>query len=202
MPILIKILRSCFVRGTFQVFCLFLFSILVSSGFPSFLFYEVSFKRIYVLQRNCAAMINIGMVMAENKVDNIMLAVPKNHRLFRRKNILAADLLEENFISLNALWSLEQMIQKACSRKGFAPNVLIRVDNPDLLRLLVEKIGLAFVPEKTWGKSFSRGEFDLRPVADLSIKRYVYVVWKEGFVRENVRECIHCIEDFFSESIS
>ena len=112
-------------------------------------------------------------------------------------------LLEENFISLNALWSLEQMIQKACSRKGFAPNVLIRVDNPDLLRrLLVEKIGLAFVPEKTWGKSFSRGEFDLRPVADLSIKRYVYVVWKEGFVRENVRECIHCIEDFFSESIS
>ena len=135
--------------------------------------------------------------------ENIMLAVPKNHRLFRRKNILAADLLEENFISLNALWSLEQMIQKACSRKGFAPNVLIRVDNPDLLRrLLVEKIGLAFVPEKTWGKSFSRGEFDLRPVADLSIKRYVYVVWKEGFVRENVRECIHCIEDFFSESIS
>ncbi len=135
--------------------------------------------------------------------ENIMLAVPKNHRLFRRKKISTADLQDENFISLNPSWSLEQMIQTACNKKSFVPNVLIRLDNPDLLRrLLVEKIGLAFVPEKTWGKAFSKGEFDLRPVSDLSIKRYVYVMWKEGFVRENVRQCIRCIEDFFRDSIS
>lgn len=131
--------------------------------------------------------------------ENIMLAVPKNHRLFRRKKISTVDLQEESFISLNPSWSLEQMIQMACEKKSFVPNVLIRLDNPDLLRrLLVEKLGLAFVPEKTWGKAFSNGEFDLCPVSDLPIKRYVYVVWNEGFVRENVRQCISCIEDFFN----
>ena len=139
----------------------------------------------------------------ENALEEI---AETNNRCNRQISInmrCASLLLEESFISLNPSWSLEQMIQMACEKKSFVPNVLIRLDNPDLLRrLLVEKLGLAFVPEKTWGKAFSNGEFDLCPVSDLPIKRYVYVVWKEGFVRENVRECIHCIEDFFSESIS
>ena len=134
--------------------------------------------------------------------EDILLAVPQNHRLFQAKRIRMRDLLAESFISLNASWSLEQMIQASCREKKFSPNVSIRVDNPEILRrLLVEKIGLAFVPEKTWGKDFSGGKFDLRPVEDLSIRRYVYVVWKEGFVRENVRQCIYCIKDFFREKI-
>lgn len=94
------------------------------------------------------------------------------------------------------------MIKEKSNQKKFEPKVLIQIDNPELLRrLIVEKLGLAFIPEKTWGKSFSKGEFDLRTVSDLSIKRYVYVVWNEGFIRENVRECIFYINNFFHEKL-
>ena len=134
--------------------------------------------------------------------ENILLAVPQNHHLFNYKSISVSDLYSENFIGLNSNWSLEQMIKEKCNQKKFEPKVLIQVDNPELLRrLIVEKLGLAFIPEKTWGKSFSKGEFDLRTVSDLSIKRYVYVVWNEGFIRENVRECIFYINNFFHEKL-
>lgn len=132
--------------------------------------------------------------------ENILLAVPQNHNLFKRENISISDLLSENFISLSPVWSLEQMIRTECQKKKFHPKILIEVDNPDILRrLLAEKIGLAFVPEKTWGKAFANDKFDLRTVSDFLIKRYVYIVWNEGFVRENVKQCVHYVRNFFAE---
>lgn len=132
--------------------------------------------------------------------ENILLAVPQNHNLFKRENISISDLLSENFISLSPVWSLEQMIRTECQKKKFHPKILIEVDNPDILRrLLAEKIGLAFVPEKTWGKAFANDKFDLRTVSDFLIKRYVYIVWNEGFVLENVKQCIHYVRNFFAE---
>ncbi|MGN0141763.1 MAG: LysR family transcriptional regulator [Roseburia sp.] len=130
--------------------------------------------------------------------ENILLAVPQNHVLFQKPTITISDLVRENFISLNPAWSLEQLIRTECQKKNFSPKVMIQVDNPDILRrLLVEKLGLAFVPEVTWGTSFSNGEFVLRSVSDFSVKRYVSVVWNEGFIRENVKECISHIRNFF-----
>ena len=135
--------------------------------------------------------------------ENILLAIPKNHRLYQRQSISVSDLDSENFISLNPQWLLQKMIFEECRQKNFEPQTLIQVDNPDLLRrLIAEKLGLAFVPEKSWGKLFSDGEFDLRKVSDLTIKRYVYVMHNEGFMRENVQKCIQYIEKFFLENLN
>ena len=134
--------------------------------------------------------------------ENILLAIPKNHRLYQRQSISVSDLDSENFISLNPQWLLQKMITEECRRINFEPKILIQVDNPDLLRrLIAKKLGLAFVPEKAWGNLFANGEFDLRTVSDFTIKRYVYVIRNEGFIRDNVHQCILCIQKFFLENL-
>lgn len=132
--------------------------------------------------------------------EDILLAVPRKHRLYQSSDIVLSDLYAENFISLNPAWSLEKSIRTECEKQNFHPHIMIEVDNPDILRrLIAEQMGLAFVPEKTWGKTFASGEFDLRTVSDFSMKRYVYIMWKEGFLRENLKQCISYIQEFFSE---
>lgn len=49
------------------------------------------------------------------------------------------------------------------------------------------------------GEAFANDKFDLRMVSDLMMKRYVYIVWNEGFIRDNVKQCIHYVTDFFVE---
>lgn len=142
------------------------------------------------LDSNCASLL---------LEENILLAVPHNHHLFHAPKIMISDLLQEHFVSLNANWSLEQAIRTECSKKSFHPKIMIQVDNPDILRrLMVEQLGLAFVPEKTWGEAFTSNELALRTVSDFSMKRYIYIIWKEGFLRENIRQCIMYIRNFFN----
>lgn len=131
--------------------------------------------------------------------EDILLAVPKNHKLFHASQISISDLAAENFISLNPAWSLEQAIRAECERNNLCPETTIQVDNPDVLRrLLSEQLGLAFVPEKTWGNTFSNGMFELRTISDFALKRYVYIEWADGFLRKNIKECISHIQDFFA----
>ena len=134
--------------------------------------------------------------------ENILLALPHNHPLLKKKSISTSDLTREEFISLNPAWSLEQVITNQCDKMNFHPIVSIRVDNPAILRqLLCENLGIALIPEKTWGKSFAKGVLDLRKVSDLSIKRYVYLLWQEGFLKENVKQCIPLIQEFFQKHV-
>lgn len=130
--------------------------------------------------------------------ENILLAVPQKHPLFHSTEIKLWNLQQEHFISLNSNWSLAQAIQTECNQKGLYPKIMIEVDNPDILRrLMVEQIGLAFIPEQTWGDAFTGHELALRNVSDFSMKRYIYLIWKEGFLRKDIKNCIQYIRDFF-----
>ncbi|MCR5754045.1 MAG: LysR family transcriptional regulator [Acetatifactor sp.] len=131
--------------------------------------------------------------------ERILLAIPKGHPLLSKKALTLQDLTTEEFISLGSGWSLEKMIMDTLSAAGFQPNISIRVDNPTILRkLLHENLGLAFIPEKTWGDSFANGDTVLRKVTGLSILRYVYLIKQDGFSKLSVRTCIPLIQDFFA----
>jgi len=132
--------------------------------------------------------------------EQILLALPKGHSLLSKKNLYLEDLNDEEFISLGDGWSLQKMILEALQTFGFQPNISIQVDNPTILRrLLRENLGLAFIPEKTWGESFLGGDVRLRKVENVSIKRYVYLIGQEGFRKQSVSTCIPLIQDFFSK---
>lgn len=137
---------------------------------------------------------NVSLLLEED----ILLALPHGHPLMEKERILSSDLANEEFISLNPAWSLEESIMEIFSQKDFHPSVAIQVDNPTILRqLLCEGLGIAFIPDKTWGTSFAKGALELRPLADISMKRYIYLLWREGFLKQNVQECIPLIQKFF-----
>jgi LysR family transcriptional regulator, transcription activator of glutamate synthase operon len=131
--------------------------------------------------------------------EDILLALPKKHPLSTKDTIQLSDLTKEEFISLNSHWSLENTITEHCRLKGMNLFVTIQADNPVILRELLRKnLGIAFIPEKTWGNSFVEGGLELRTVTDFSIKRYVYLEWQEGYLRQNVSQCIALIKNFFN----
>lgn len=133
--------------------------------------------------------------------ENILPAIPKDHPLLSKPEICLSDLTEEKFISLNSSWELEKIITAGCAEKGFTPVTSIQVDNPDVMRrLLCQNLGLAFVPEKTWGTAFANGMLTLCPIRDFYIKRYVYLKWKPGYLPENVKQCIMLLRNFFKEN--
>lgn len=130
--------------------------------------------------------------------ERILLAVPKGHPLLLKSEICLSDLKAEQFISLNTSWSLEKIIATQCAAKNFTPVTSIQVDNPDVLRrLLCQNLGLAFVPEKTWGTAFANGMLTLCPIRDFYIKRYVYLKWRPGYLPQNVKQCITLLRGFF-----
>ena len=130
--------------------------------------------------------------------EEILLALPQGHSLLAKPEISLKDLKEEKFISLHSSWSLEKVIARQCGDKGFHPVTAIQVDNPDVLRrLLCQNMGLAFVPEKTWGTAFAGGVFALRGIRDFTMRRYVYLKWKDGYLSRNARESISLLQSFF-----
>lgn len=132
--------------------------------------------------------------------ENILLALPQNHALLAKPEIFLEDLKEEKFISLHSSWWLEKMIAKQCADKGFLPVNSIQVDNPDILRrLLCQNMGLAFIPEKTWGIAFAGGMLELRGITDFTMRRYVYLKWKADYLSRNARKCSLLIQSFFEE---
>ncbi|MDF2587938.1 MAG: hypothetical protein K0S41_1779 [Anaerocolumna sp.] len=134
--------------------------------------------------------------------EDILLALPKKHILNNKDTIQLSDLIKEEFISLNSSWSLENTITEQCKLKGVNLFVTIQADNPVILRELLRKnLGIAFIPEKTWGNSFVEGGLELRTITDFSMKRYVYLEWQEGYLRQNVTQCITLIKNFFNTFI-
>lgn len=130
--------------------------------------------------------------------EEILLALPHDHPLAEIGKIKLNDLKSLEFVSLNANWALESVIQEKCSQHAFQPDVAIRVDNPAVLRtLLCEGLGIAFIPEKTWNIKFSNGGLVLKRVEELSLRRYVYLIWKEGYQKQAVRTCASLIQRFF-----
>ena len=135
--------------------------------------------------------------------EDILLAMPHDHPLAEVGKIELNDLKNFEFVSLNLNWTLENVIQEKCSQHCFEPNVAIRVDNPAILRnLLCEELGIAFIPEKTWNIRFSNGGLVLKKVEDISLKRYVYLIGKEGCQKQTARTCADLIRRFFEATFA
>ena len=176
--------------------------------------------RIYQLQREddteiadiCIAAGPVGMEIPREKggkkentillEEEILLALPKNHILNRKKNLTMADLGSEEFICLNEQWELGREISAELNKLLFTPKMTMFVDNPNMMReLLKAGLGIAFVPAISW-KSFAGEEIVLRPVEGFRLKRNIYLqTGTSKYITKEQKECIHGIKEFFSNFV-
>ncbi|GGF98196.1 LysR family transcriptional regulator [Paenibacillus albidus] len=86
--------------------------------------------------------------------EEIMLAVPSDHRLADRESIRLIELSEDGFISLKTGKQLRETTDSLCYTAGFTPRIIYESDEPSMVRSLVRSgLGVSFIPSVTWGGS-------------------------------------------------
>lgn len=132
-------------------------------------------------------------------IEEIRLALPKNHALMQKESITFSDLSQEEFINLNEHWELGKEITGEMNRRLFTPKMTMLVDNPNMMReLLRAHLGIAFVPAISW-HDFAGEEIVIRPVEDFALKRVVYLRTRpRKYLTREQRECIQGIREFFA----
>lgn len=132
-------------------------------------------------------------------IEDILLALPKDHALMQKAAITLSDLMQEEFINLNEHWELGREIIQEMNRLLFTPKMTMMVDNPNMMReLLRARLGIAFVPAVSW-HDFAGEEIVIRPVEGFSLKRVVYLRTKpRKYLTREQKECIQGIREFFA----
>lgn len=84
--------------------------------------------------------------------EEILLAVPNNHHLAKKKIISLDEVSNEDFISLQPGKDLREITDIFCNNAGFVPNIVFESDDPATVRGLIKAgLGISFIPEITWG---------------------------------------------------
>lgn len=110
--------------------------------------------------------------------DQIVLAVPKAHRLARRRNVRLVDLKSEKFVwvrhGYHVFW--HEQVVRACAAVGLVPNIVLELDDESALGNLVEAgMGIAFCYASR--QEWSSDKLAFVRIADLSLSYRLELVW-------------------------
>ncbi len=129
--------------------------------------------------------------------EKILLALPDKHPLLKKEKIYMKDLTQEDFISLNEYWELGRIVKREMDRNLVEPNKTMIVDNPNMLReLLNAQLGIAFVPTLSWDNFGAN--IVLRQVEGINLSRCIYLRTKQHkYLTVEQKECIEGIKEYF-----
>lgn len=104
----------------------------------------------------------------------VVLAVPTDHRLARRRSVRIAELTEEQFIGMKAGFGMRRITDELCSAEGFRPRLAFEGENLDTVRGLVAAgLGVSLIPVTAPAPPRGVAEIPLRPRA----VRRIGLVW-------------------------
>ena len=111
--------------------------------------------------------------------ERIKAALPAEHPLAAKEELIWEDLKYEPFLSLDGESDLTQALNHFFCMKGIEPNTAICADSPSVMRELLRlNLGIAFIPEYTW-HGFAPETVVLRSVRDLPMERYLLLSWEK-----------------------
>jgi DNA-binding transcriptional LysR family regulator len=108
----------------------------------------------------------------------LFLAVPRRHRLARRREVSIADAAGEDFVMLRPSWELRQLTDDLCHAAGFQPRVAFEVDDlPVVLGFVAAGLGVALVPATEGEPQPVGSAARLLRLTDADASRDVGVAW-------------------------
>jgi DNA-binding transcriptional LysR family regulator len=113
--------------------------------------------------------------------DPYRIALPRTHRLARRRAVRLADLAGERFIAppIEVASGYRAMLDRLCGEAGFTPEVRYHVRDVTIGRAIVAAgLSVALIPELAVEEP--RPDVAVRPVPGLSLARALYAVWLRG----------------------
>ena len=108
----------------------------------------------------------------------LYLALPRAHRLARRREVSLAEASDEDFVMLRPSWELRTQSDKLCARAGFDPRVAFEVDDLSVVHGFVSQgLGVAIVPATQTKPADPAAR--LVPLTDPQASRDVGIAWSE-----------------------
>lgn len=122
-------------------------------------------------------------------MEEILLAVPPDHRLANRKTILLSEVAQESFLALKPGYSLRELTDTFCQQAGFTPNIVFESEEPvALLHLVKAGLGIACLPALVW-KSVPEIEVVRIHIEEPRCQREMLLLWsKKRYLSAAARE--------------
>ncbi|MCF6474892.1 LysR family transcriptional regulator [Nonomuraea sp. MG754425] len=118
-----------------------------------------------------------GLVSRALADQELVLCAPKSHRLAARKRVRAADLAQEELVTLEHGYGLRQMTDDLCAAAGFEPRIAFEGQESETVRGLVAAgLGVAVLPRSDQPATGGVVEIPLSP----SLFRTIGMSWPEG----------------------
>jgi Transcriptional regulator len=132
--------------------------------------------------------------------ENILLALPSEHRLAGKEVVKLSELAGESFIGLQKGKPLREISDEYCIMAGFTPTVVLESDNPATIRDLLELgLGVCLIPEITW-KVKSSERMRLVKVVSPVCRRYLNIVTQNrSYTPDAVEHFKEYLVDFFGK---
>jgi DNA-binding transcriptional LysR family regulator len=127
----------------------------------------------------------------------VFLAVPRGHRLGRRRRVSLRDVADEPFIEYKEGHPFREVNETICRKAGIWRNVVCEVEEPAAVDQLVRAgLGVAFVPA---GKGDQRPAYPLLKIDEPNCRRDYLVSWKEErYLSKAARAFMAFLADHFA----
>jgi DNA-binding transcriptional LysR family regulator len=111
--------------------------------------------------------------------ERLVVALPANHPLARRRRIALAELAHEPFVMFPRARgpTFYDLLITMCRAAGFSPRIAQEAPQLDLVSLVIAGFGVAILPESV--RALGRAQLELRPIVG-SPTTELLVVWKRG----------------------
>lgn len=133
-------------------------------------------------------------------LEEILLAVPADHRLAGRKSIELKEVAKESFISVTTDLEFWETTNRFCQQAGFTPNIAFEIESLEVIVSLVNaKLGIAFFPEY-WPRGNSMELPVHLHIENPTCQRTIWLSWvKERYMSEATRNFKKFAIEYFQQ---
>lgn len=108
----------------------------------------------------------------------LLLAMPRGHRLAKRRRITLAEMAEERFILLSEMHCLGEQVMSFCRGHAFEPRIACRsAQLSTMLGLIAAGQGVSLIPTMARDSDRRSGRRVYRALADNQPSRTIAVIW-------------------------
>jgi DNA-binding transcriptional LysR family regulator len=112
--------------------------------------------------------------------DPLMLLLPPGHALAGRQPVRLSDLASCNFILFEKGFRLNEVIEEACHKRGFSPQVTARSSQPDfIISLVAAGLGIAMLPRVVTNSRVNPA-VQITPMDEKDLRWRLGMVWRKG----------------------
>ena len=131
-------------------------------------------------------------------IDQILVAVPKEHRLADRSSVSLSELRDEWFVGVKRGYGTRDLVDSVCKTVGFVPKYVYEGDEPARLSSLVEAgIGIAFIPSTA---RYSREHIHYLQLEDHQLEREIALLWhKSRYISQAALEFREVVVEYFGQ---